>query len=104
MATTLMVGQKLPLSIAFLDQNGLPIVVTPDSPPVWGGTVAADNLAVAPDGLTATLSAVDTGDDVLTLTVIAGGKTFSASLDVTITPAVVVPVLTTVQIVPGVPV
>lgn len=102
MATTITVGQTLPLTIAFLDQAGQPMTATPDQPPGWATNSTTDLLSVAADGLSATLKGVNPGDDVITLTVIVAGVTFSASLDVTVVAAP--QVLTSVEIVPGTPV
>lgn len=103
MATSMTVGQTLPLSIAELDQNGHPMTtfVTPDSPPTWTQSDTSNTLTVSADGLTATLTGVTVGTDTLSLTVAAGGKTFSATLDVVI--AAAVQVLTSVEIVAGTP-
>lgn len=103
MSTSMNVGQTLPLSIAELDQNGQPMqsFVTPDSPPTWTQSDTSNTLTVAADGLTATLLAATVGTDTLSLTVIAGGKTFTATLDVAI--AAAPQVLTSVEIVPGTP-
>lgn len=102
MSTTLFVGQGLPLSIAFLDQAAKLMPGTPDQTPTWATSAPGpDVLTVAGDGLAATFKAVDLGDDILTLTVVAGGKTFSASLDITVVAAP--QVLTSVEIVAGTP-
>ena len=104
MATTDTVGQTLPLSLVYLDQNGAPMATppTPDSPPSWSDTTpATETLTVAPDGMTATALAVAAGTDTVGVTVVVGGKTFSASLAVTVTPAP--QVLTSVEIVAGAP-
>lgn len=101
MATTLTLGQSLPLSIAFLDQNGQPMAPTPapDSPPAW--TSSGNDLTVAPDGLSAVLKPTAAGADTVTLSVTVGGKTFSATLAVTVAP--IPQVLTSVEIVAGTP-
>jgi len=85
---TMVVGHTDNMSIVYLDQHGNPMLVTPvpDSPPTWtqtDSTVAT--LTVAADGLTASEQAVAAGSDVVSLTVVVGGVTFSASLPVTVT-------------------
>lgn len=104
MATTFTVGQTLPLSIAFLDQFGKAMSPTPatDTPPSWtNGTPATDTLTVAADGLSATDLGVTAGSDTINLGVAVAGKTFTATLDVSIVAAV--QVLSSVNIVPGTP-
>lgn len=104
MATTFTVGQSLPLSLAFLDQNGAPMAPppTPDIPPVWSNTTAAtETLTVADDGLSAIATAVAAGTDVINVSVTSGGVVFSASLAVTVMAAP--QVLTSVEIVAGTP-
>lgn len=80
--TTASVGHKIVSTILYLDQNGNPMitgVVVPDSPPVWtGGNNAVETLSVSADGATATWEAVGAGTDTVTLTLIVGGKTFTA--------------------------
>lgn len=95
-------GPPLSLAIAFLDQNGQPMATTPkpDSPPAWSNTTpASETLAASADGLTCTDTAVAAGTDTVNLSVVVGGKTFSASLNVTVSPAP--QVLTSVEIVPA---
>lgn len=101
-ATNNVGGKPLSLAIAFRDQHGnsMPTAPTPDSPPTWTNTTPADEtLTVSTDGLSCQATAVAAGTDEIDLTVIVGGKTFSASLAVTVTPEV--PVLTSVEIVPA---
>lgn len=104
MATTDIVGQTLPLSLAFLDQHGQPMTVQPsvDSPPQWSNSnPAAETLSVAGDGLSATAVAIAPGVDTITVSVSVGGQSFQATLDVSVTEAG--QKLTNVQIVPGTP-
>lgn len=104
MATTLTLGQTVPLSISYLDQNGQPMTTapTPDAPPVWAnGDPTVDTLTVAPDGNSATDLAVAAGADTITVNLSVGGKSFSASLAVTVIPPP--QVLTSVEIVAGTP-
>lgn len=107
MAASLQVGQTAPLSIAFLDQSGNPMATTPtpDSPPSWTNTSPTiETLTVADGGLTATLTALAAGDDEVSLTVVVGGQTFTASVAVTVTAeAPPAQVLTSVGIVVGTP-
>lgn len=95
-------GAPLALAIAFLDQHGNPMSTapTPDSPPTWTNTTPADEtLSVAADGLTCQATAVAAGTDEIDLTVVVGGKSFAASLAVTV--AAEPQVLTSVEIVPA---
>ena len=104
MAETIQVGQTDTLSLAWLDENGQPMatVPTPDAVPTWTNTnTAAETLEVAADGMTAVQKAAETGADGITFDVTVGGKTFSASIAVTVEPKP--QVLTTVQIVSGTP-
>ena len=57
MAFPIVAGQKDPLTIAFIDQNGNPMSPTPapDSPPSWSNSnTGAATLTVAAEGLSAT--------------------------------------------------
>lgn len=97
--TTLTVGHKLALAIAFLDANGNPMLTTPtpDSPPAWSNTTpATETLVAAADGLSAVATSVAPGTDSISLSVVVGGATFSASLGVEVDAAP--QVLTSVQI------
>lgn len=98
---TVNVGHTVESTILFLDQNGNPMLtpVTPDSPPVWTNTPSSppvDTFTVSPDGLSSALAATAAGSDSLSLTVIVGGVTFTASEAITI--AAAPQVLTSVQI------
>lgn len=104
MPATFNVGQTLPLSISFLDQNGHPMATTPtpDAPPVWGDSnPAIDTLTAAADGLTASDLGVAPGADTVTVKLAVAGVTFAASLPVTV--AAAPQVLTSIEIVPGTP-
>jgi len=104
MATSLIVGQTLPLSIAYLDQHGQPMATSPaaDAPPAWANTTpATETLTASADGLTASALAVGPGSDTIRVTLAVGGVQFSATLDVTV--AAAVQTLTSVEIVAGVP-
>ena len=88
------VGHTVTNTIVYLDQNGNPMVTTPtpDSPPVWtdSGSTATppiDSLSVSTDGSTATVTAQAAGTDELGVTVVVGGKTFTASVEIDISAA-----------------
>ena len=90
--TTLNVGHSDVMTILYLDQNGNPMLVTPTpaSPPTWVNTPATppvDTLTVAANGSSATLAALAVGADTVTLTVIVGGTTFTATDSITISAA-----------------
>ena len=100
-AISVNVGHVVNCTIIYLDQNGNPMLtpVTPDSAPVWADAPApagCATLVADPSGLTAVDTAVAVGADVITLTVIVGGVTFTATQAVTI--AAVPQVLTSVTI------
>ena len=103
MAVSLNVGQSLPLSIEFLDQNGQPMATAPttDAAPAWSNTTpAVESLVAAPGGLTAQAVALAGGTDTIHLNLSVGGVAFSATLDVTV---VASQILTSIRIVPGTP-
>lgn len=82
--TDVTVGHTVTDTIVYLDQNGNPMLaaVTPDAPPAWANAPSApgiDALAVSADGSTATISTSAPGTDTITLTVVVGGKTFTAT-------------------------
>ena len=101
-------GHAVSMAIGYLDQNGNPMLTapTPDSPPSWLNAPSApgiDTLTVSPDGSTAIL-ATGAGDanssDTVSLTVVVGGKSFAATLPISISAAP--QVLTSVVIEPTV--
>jgi|SRR5271166_334350 len=101
MAVTLSLGHTLSMSIAFMDQNGNPMLTTPtpDAAPAWSDTTpATETLAPSGDGLTCTGTPVAVGTDTVSLALAVGGAAFSATLDVTVTAAP--QVLTSIGIVP----
>jgi hypothetical protein len=104
MALNMTVGQSDSINMAFLDQNGQPMATnpTPDAVPTWtNSTPATDTLTVAADGLSANDAAVAVGTDSITATLLVGGVSFSAQLDVNVTaPA---QVFTSISLVPGTP-
>jgi hypothetical protein len=97
----LTVGHTATGVVAFLDQNGNPMLtpLVPDSPPTWTNNpvpAGADTLTPATNGLGATLVANAAGTDTINFSVVVGGVTFSASTAVSISAAP--QVLTSVQL------
>lgn len=89
---TVNVGHTVTCTYIFLDQNGQPMLtpVTPDSPATWTDTPSAagvDTNSVSADGTTDVVTAAAAGSDTVGLSVTVGGKTFTDSLLITITPA-----------------
>jgi hypothetical protein len=87
---TLSVGHTVSFSILYLDQNGNPMLVAPvpDSPPVWSdSTPATGTLVVAANGQSAVETALAAGGDTVSLTVLVGGKSFAASVGLTVAAA-----------------
>jgi hypothetical protein len=86
--TDVSVGHTVVDTIIYLDQNGNPMLVTPapDSPPVWTNTAAVtvDTMVVSADGSTDTIQALAVGVDTITVNVIVGGKTFTATQQLSI--------------------
>lgn len=104
MATSMNVGQKLPITIQFLDQNGNPMAPTPvpDAPPTWtNSNNTVGTLVVASDALSAEEDALTAGATTVGMTLAVAGVSFTASLDVTV--AAAAQVLTSVVLVPGTP-
>ena len=98
--TDITLGHGLALSIAFLDQNGNPMLKTPapDAPPAWSNTTpATETLAVAADGLTAQATSVAVGTDSISVSATVGGAVFAASVIVNVN--AVPQVLTSIAIV-----
>jgi hypothetical protein len=91
------VGHQVAFAWEWIDANGNPppagtTLPTPDSTPVWANTPATppvDTFTSSADGSTALLVASAAGSDTVTLTVVFGGTTFTASDLVTISAAVV---------------
>jgi hypothetical protein len=103
MAVTLAVGHTLTMALAFLDQNGNPMltVPVPDAPAVWTDTTpATETIVPAASGLTCVGTPLVPGGDTVTVAVTVGGVAFTANLDVTVTAAP--QVLTSVAITPTV--
>lgn len=106
MAATLKVGQTIPFSIAYLDQNGNPMSPppNPDAPPAWAQlNSASESLTAAPDGNTASATGLAAGSDTIQLSLSVGGNQFTATLDVTVEAAEPTQTLTSIQIVAGTP-
>ena len=106
MATTINVGQTLPMSIEYTDSNGNKTLTWPtDGAPAWSDTTpATDTLVAAADGNSATALGVAGGDDTINLALSAGGVPFSATLALTVIPAAPpAPVLASIAIIPGTP-
>jgi hypothetical protein len=103
MATTYTIGHTLTATIRYLDQNRNPMLVTPnlDAVPVWSNANPdAETLSVSPDGLSVVASPVAPGLDTISLMVVSGGQTFSATLDVEVDAAP--QVLSFIEIVPAI--
>lgn len=104
MATTINVGQTLPLSIRFLDQNGQEMKATPDTPPQWSQNDSSiDLLTQSADGMTAAAQGTAAGNDIIGVQLAVAGRTFNARLDITVAAIVPVQTLTSIEIVPGTP-
>lgn len=106
MASSMNVGQTVPMSIEFLDQNGQPMAVTPtpDAAPAWAQTTpATDTLSAAPNGLSATAVGLAAGSDTIHLNLTVAGVAFSATLDLTVNAVAPSQTLTSIGIVAGTP-
>jgi hypothetical protein len=93
------VGHTVSFTLVFLDQNGNPMLTTPtpDAPPSWSDTTpVTGTLTPAPSGLTATELANGVGTDTVNVSLMVGGTSFSASIDLTV--QAVPQVLTSIQI------
>jgi hypothetical protein len=89
---TVSVGHEVICTIAYYDQNGNPMLtaVTPDKAPVWTDTpsvAGVDSNAVSADGLTDVVNALAAGTDTVGVSVVVGGKTYTDSALLTVTPA-----------------
>lgn len=90
--TQLSVGHTDTLTYVIVDQNGNPMIPQPalDSPAVWTDAPSAsgvDTFAAAADGTSAVVTALAAGSDTVSLSVVVGGKTFTASDLITISAA-----------------
>ncbi len=106
MATTIKVGQSLPLSIEYLDQSGNPMLTAPmpDAAPQWAQTSpSAESLTASFDGHTATAIGLAPGDDTVDVKLSVGGRSFSASLGVSVAAAAGGQTLTSIAIIAGTP-
>ena len=86
------VGHVATLGLQFTDQNGNPMLTqpTPDASPgvQWSDVPGSPASAtLAPNGATATETAVAAGTDTVTATASVGGVAFSASLTVNVSAA-----------------
>ena len=95
------VGHVATCEILYLDQMGNPMQVTPtpDSPPTWTKVAddTVDTAIVSADGMQDTITAVGPGQDTIGVTVVVGGQSFAASLQLNVQAAP--QVLTSVAIV-----
>ena len=96
-STTLTLGHTLGMVAVFLDQHGNHMLQTPtlDAAPAWTNTTPAV-AAITPGAYSCAAVPVAAGTDTITLTVVSGGKTFTATNDVTVSGAA--QVLTSVAI------
>lgn len=104
MATSINVGQTLPMSIEFIDTNGNTVSPAPtmDGPPKWSqNDSSVDLLTQTSGGLTAATQGTKAGSDVITLDLTIGGANFSATLDLIV--AAAVSNIASIRIVPGTP-
>ena len=90
--TQLTVGHVDTLTYVIVDANGNPMIPQPalDSPAVWTDAPSAagvETFAAAADGTSAVVTATAAGSDTVGLTVIVGGKTFTASDLITVSAA-----------------
>jgi len=86
------VGHTVACTYVFLDQNGQPMLTqpTPDAPAMWTDApvpTGASTNNVSSDGTTDVVTLAAAGQDTVGLSVAVGGKTFTDSLLITITPA-----------------
>lgn len=88
--TTLNVGHTDTMVLQQVDTNGNPMLtpVPYDSPPAWSQvTPATDSMAPSADGTQNVVTAVAAGTDTITATAVVGGKSYTASVALTVTPA-----------------
>jgi len=94
------VGTPLALKIEILDQHGAVMPTPPEASVVWSlanPALATDSVSIGT--LDNTLSPVEVGDETVSAVITIGAITLSASVDVPISPAPLVP--TSAQIVPA---
>ena len=90
MAFDLPLDHTAHLSLTVVDSKGNPISPQPafDAPPSWTDTTpATETLAASADGLTVTLTPLVVGADTVSVSCAVGGKSFTASLDVSVSAA-----------------
>jgi hypothetical protein len=81
------VGHIVDLAIKYLDARGNPMKTTPtpDAPPTWTDTTpATDTLVAAPDGSTAKATTIAPGTDTINMSVVVGGNTYTAALNLVV--------------------
>ena len=106
MASSINVGQTLPMTIQYLDAAGNVLTgITPDAAPAWSDTTpASDTLTAAADGNSATALGLAAGSDTISVALSVKGTPFSAELALTVVqPAPPPPVVASIAIVPGAP-
>jgi hypothetical protein len=89
---TVSVGHEVICTYQVVDQNGNPMVTQPplDKPATWTDTPqpsGSTSNAVSADGTTDVVTALAAGQDTAGVSVMIGGKTFSDSCLVSVTPA-----------------
>ena len=107
MAATQNVGQTTSFSIAYFDQNGAPMAVTPtpDATPAWSQSdPTVDTLTAAADGNTASALGLKAGTETIEVALAVGGHSFSATIDMTVVAVVPAQTLTSIGIVASPPV
>ncbi len=83
------IGHTVTIDIAQVDAKGNPMLtpVTFDAPPTWAESStdgSIETLAISGDALEAVGTTVGVGTDTVTATVLVGGVSFSASVDVVV--------------------
>ncbi len=89
MSTDVFIGHTVTFTVGQVDSKGNPMItpVTLDAAPTWTESStdgSIETFSVAGDGLSATGTAVGAGTDTVTATVLVGGVSFSASVDVVV--------------------
>lgn len=104
MATTMNVGQRLPIKIEFLDTAGNVMSPPPvaDALPSWGNSDnSVGTLEIAADAMSAMENALTPGNVGVGVALSIGGVSASASLEIAVVAAV--PVFATIRLTPGTP-
>jgi hypothetical protein len=89
---TVNVGHQVVATYQVLDQNGQPLLTQPtlDAPAAWTDTpsvTGVDTNVVSADGTQDVVTAKAAGTDTIGVSVTVGGKTFTDSTLLTVTPA-----------------